>query len=172
MQNRRSTEVIAEFFAHGYRVSGSFDARQRTLGDMIYDINTSYLTVENAYVSSIQQPGEISINYPIAVINKTDLTFVLTIETEDALRRDQRYGSYLGLKLTPIFITLPFFELKGFLRMPGRFDPLVLLSSGSERFVTLVDVTARTTFDSEISFQGGAALVNKPQISFVGLEKL
>lgn len=172
MERRQRTNVVADFFAHGYRVSGAFDVRQRSLGDAIYDNTTAYLVIENAYVSSIRQAGEIAASHPIAIVQKEQLSFALAMEVNDILRRDQKYGSYLGLQLIPIFLTLPFFDLNGFLRMPGRLDPRVLLSSSSERFLTLVDVTARTTFEPEISFQGAAALVNKTEISFLGLQSL
>ncbi len=172
MERRQRNSIVADFFANGYRVSGSFDARQRSLGDATYDNTTSYLTIENAYVSSIRQAGEITANHPIAVVVKDNLTFALTMDTNDALRRDQKYGSYLGLQMVPVFVTLPFFDLQGFLRVPGRLDPRVLLSSSTERFLTLVDVTAHVTFEPELSFQGAAALVNKTHISFLGLQAL
>ena len=172
MERRQRNNIVADFFAHGYRVSGSFDARQRSLGDAMYDNTTSYLAIENAYVSSIRQAGEITANHPVAVIVKDSLTFTLTMDVNDTLRRDQKYGSYLGLQLVPIFLTLPFFDLRGFLRLPGRLDPRVLLSSSTERYLTLVDVTAHVTFEPDLSFQGAAALVNKSQISFLGLQSL
>lgn len=172
MESRQRSSVVADFFAHGYRVSGAFDTRQRSLGDVVYDSTTSYLMIENAYVSSIRQAGEITSNYPIAVVLKEYLTFALTMDVNDTLRRDQKYGSYLGLQLVPIFLTVPFFDLTGFLRVPGRLDPRVLLSSTTERYLTLVDVTAHVTFEPELSFQGAAALVNKTEISFVGLQSL
>ncbi|HOC21864.1 MAG: hypothetical protein GYA30_02435 [Chloroflexi bacterium] len=171
-RKQHTTTIVADFFADGYRVSGAYDARQRSLGDAIYDSTTSYLTIENAYVSSIRQAGEITGSYPVAIIVKDALTFVLSMDLNDTLRRDQKYGSYLGLQLVPIFLTLPFFDLQGFLRLPGRLDPRVLLSSTTERFLTVVDVTAHVTFEPDLSFQGAAALVNKSQISFLGLQSL
>jgi len=170
MDTRLRKEMVADFFAHGYRLSGTFDARQRSFGDAIYDRTTDYLTVENAYISAIGKPAEINTSRPLAVIAKNEISFVLIMDENDALRRDQKYGSYLPPKIVPVLITLPFFELQGHLRMPGRLNPKILLGSQTESFLTVFDVTARTTFDSAISFAGAAALINKVKIGFLGLE--
>ncbi len=172
MNVRLRKEVVADFFAHGYRLSGTFDARQRSFGDAIYDRTTDYLKVENVYISSIGNPAEINISRPCAIIAKNEVSFVLIMDENDALRRDQKYGSYLPPQIIPVLISLPFFELKGHLRIPGRLEPRTLLSSQTESFLTLLNVTARTTFDSAISFAGAAALVNKTKIGFLGLESL
>ncbi len=163
-------QIIADFFAHGYRVSGNFSARQRSLGDAIYDVTTSYLTVTEAYFSVVTNPADIASNYPSATIVKKNLSFAITSNTEDSLRRDQRYGSYLKLKPTGVFITLPSFEIRGYLRIPGRIDVLMLLGTQTEDFLTLIDPVARCSYKPEISYQGGAAIINKRHISFLGLE--
>ncbi len=172
MENRQRLQTPAEFYAHGYRLSGTYDARQRTLGDVLYDNTTSYLTIENAYFSPIELPAEITASYPVAVIAKNELSFALTLNSDDALRRDQKYGSYLALKLMPIFITLPGIEIKGMLRFPGRFDPRVLLHSQTESFITLMDVTIRLIANPQVSYQGAAAVISKAKISFLGLDSL
>ncbi|HDQ34742.1 MAG TPA: hypothetical protein ENN14_00325 [Chloroflexi bacterium] len=164
--------IVVDFFAHGYRVSGNYKARQRPLGDAIYDNTTSYLMVEDAYFSTVTKPADITASYPVATIVKQNLSLALTGNTDDALRRDQKYGSYLGLKLIPVFITLSAFELKGSLRIPGRLDVRVILSTQTETFITLVDVTVRSTYKTDVTFTGGAALVNKTHIGFMGLQSL
>lgn len=168
----KTGQVVVDFFAHGYRVSGNFNARQRSLGDAIYDSTTSYLTVEDAYFSIVTSPADITSSYPIATIIKANLSFALTVSQEDALRRDQKYGSYLGLKTVPVFITLSAFEIRGHLRFPGRIDVRVLLGTQTESFLTILDPVARCTYKPDISYEGGAALINKAHISFLGLESL
>ncbi|MGC9397790.1 MAG: hypothetical protein ACP5HM_01485 [Anaerolineae bacterium] len=167
--NTNRAQIPVEFFSFGYRLSGTFDARKRSLGDVVYDTTTAYLTIQDAYISPVTRPAEISANYPKALIIKAELTFVLTMDKNVALRRDQQYGSYLGPQLKSVFITLPFFEIRGELRMPGRLDPRVLLSSQTERFITLMDVTARTTSNPEITYEGATGIVNKSKISFIGM---
>jgi hypothetical protein len=172
MNRSKFAKVPTEFFSFGYRLSGTFDARKRSLGDVIYDTTTAYLIIQSAYISPVDRPAEISAHYADAIIIKSELSLVLTMQEDVALRRDQQYGSYLGPQLKPVFLTLPFFEVTGQLRMPGRLDPRVLLSSQTEGFVTLMDVTARTTSNPDITYEGATGIVNKSKISFMGIKDL
>ncbi len=169
MRNQNRSQTPAEFFSQSYRLSGTFDARHQSLGDLLYATTSAYLMVNNAYISPIDYPSHISADYARALIIKESLTFALTPYKDDALRRDQKYGNYLGPHLTSIFITLPHFEISGDLRLPGRFDPRVLLSSQTEGFITLLNVTAQMASNPEIAYRGEAGIVNKNKISFMGL---
>lgn len=172
MNNRNRAQVQVEFFSYGYRLSGTFNARSYSLGDGIYDTTTAFLIVKDAYISPVDRPSQMSANYAEAILVKEELSFALTTNKETALRRDQQYGSYRGPHLEPVFLTLPFFEITGELRMSGRLDPRVLLSSQTERFVTLLDVTARTTSNPDITYEGAASIINKSKISFMGMKSL
>ena len=172
MRNRNRSQTPAEFFSQSYRLSGTFDARQQSLGDLLYSSTSSYLTVENAYISPINHPSRISADYSSAIILKKSLTFVITAYKDDGLRRDQKYGNYLGPQLTTVFITLPHFEITGDLRIPGRFDPRVLLSSQTESFLTLLNITAQVASNPEFTYQGEAGIVSKNKISFMGLNDI
>lgn len=164
VQNR---QIIADFFAHGYRVSGAFVGGNRSLSDVVYDLNTDFLLVQDAYLSPITDPAKISGYYAQTTLLKASLDFVLTIDPKDGLRRDQRYT--LSTQSFEICMTVPFFEIRGKLHLPGRiFEPRVFLSSEAGQFITLLDVTARCTFSPDVSYQGGAALVSRRGISFLG----
>jgi hypothetical protein len=170
MVNKGKKQSTAEFFAFSYRLSGTYDNSKQSLGDALYESSTAYLMINDVYISPIDRPAEISANYNNAVIVKRGLSFMLTMDKNVALRRDQKYGSYLGIKLTPVFLTLPFFEVRGDLRLPGRFAPRVLLSSQTEGFLTLMNVTAHPSSDPTITYEGEAGIVNKAKISFMGLD--
>lgn len=167
IQNR---QVVADFFAQGYRVSGAFVGGNRSLSDVIYDLNTDFLVIQDAYLSPITEPAKISAYYAQTTLLKANLDFVLTIDPKDGLRRDQRYA--LGTYSFEICMTVPFFEIRGKLYLPGRvFDPRVFLSSEAGHFITILEVTARCTFNPDVSYQGGAALVSRKTISFLGEQK-
>ncbi len=169
MRSSRGTESLVEFFIDGYRISGTFTVRTRTLGDAMYDSTTSYLTLREAYVSPIGEPGKITARRGETVLVKERVAFALTMEMEMALRRDQHYGSYRGPQFQPVYLTLPFFELEGLIRLPGRVDPIALLSSRTEAYLTLVQVTARLTLHPDITYHGEAALVNKRMVGLMSL---
>lgn len=169
MDNPSYSLTPVEFFSRNYRLSCSIDTHRRSIGDILYDQTSSYVFVDESYISPIHYPSRISIDYPNAIIVKDSLTFVLTANRDSVFRRDQKYGQYLGPSLKKVLIALPYFELEGELLLPGRTTPQVLLSSTTEGFITILDVKARVTSNPEIIYEGEAAVVNKHQISFVGL---
>ncbi len=164
---QRTNKVVAEFFSQGYRMSGTYVVTKRPLADEIYDPTTNYLQLEEAYLSPIMDPAKISAYYALTLFDKSNLDFVLTLDKKDGLRRDQAYG--MGTFQLSICLTVPFFEITGQLFLVNRnFNPRIYLSSDAGIFITLLDVTAHSTFNPDISYQGGAALINRAHISFFG----
>ena len=159
--------ISAEFFAQGYRVSGTYSVVTRCLADEIYDPTTNYVELHNAYVSPIMTPARISAHYRQAIFDKENLDFILTLEQRDGLRRDQRFG--LGRYSYDIFLTVPFFEVHGELRLvTQKLDPRLFLSSEAGTFITLLNVVAHSTFNPEVSYEAGVALVSRTKVSFFG----
>lgn len=159
--------VSAEFFAQGYRVSGSYVATLRALADDVYDPNTNYVELRDAYVSPIMSPARISAHYKHAIFDKDNLDFILTVDPHDGLRRDQRYG--LGRYAFDTFLTVPFFEIHGELRLTTqKFDTRLFLSSEAGSFITLLNVVAHSTFNPAVSYEAGVALVSRTKVSFFG----
>jgi len=163
----KPNRVVAEFFAQGYRLSGTYVSMKRLMADEIYDPTTNYLTVEDAYLSPIMDPAKISAHYNVALFDKSNLDLVLTVDKRDGLRRDQTYG--LGQYHFPIYLVVPFFEVFGTLYLTTRhFTPRIYLSNEASAFITLLDVTVRSTFNVDTSYTGGAALINRTSLSFFG----
>jgi len=158
--------AIVDFFSQGYRISGSLQVRDRSLADLIYDQTIGFIVVRKAYLSPIVDPAKISAYYT-AVMTKGNLDFALTRTEEEGLRRDQRYTlSHYRYRLS---LTVPFFEIQGTLHTSTRvFDPRVYLSQEASHFITLFDVTAWCTFQPELSYKGGAALIARSKVSFLG----
>lgn len=164
---QRVNKIIADFFAQGYRVSGTYVVSKRPLADEIYDPTTNYLQLEEAYLSPIMDPAKISAYYALTLFDKSNLDFVLTLDKKDGLRRDQTYG--MGNFQLSVCLTVPFFELTGHIYLLNRnFNPRIYLSTDAGAFITVLDVTAHSTFNPDISYQGGAALINRAHISFFG----
>ncbi len=159
--------ISAEFFAQGYRVSGTFYIVTRPLAEVVYDPTTDYIALHEAYVSPIMKPAEISAYYEDALFDKSNLDFLLTVDQREGLRRDQRFS--LGKYVFKIFLTVPFFEIQGDLRLLTRkLDARLFLSSEAGTFITLLNAVARCTFNPEVTYQGGVALINRTRIGFFG----
>jgi hypothetical protein len=162
-----TNKITAEFFAQGYRLSGTYVSMKRLMADEIYDPTTNYLTVEDAYLSPIMDPAKISAHYNVVLFDKSNLDLILTVDMRDGLRRDQTYG--LGTYQFSIYLIIPFFEVSGTLYLSTRhFNPRTYLSNEASTFITLTDTTIQSTFNTKISYTGGAALVNRAHLSFFG----
>jgi hypothetical protein len=160
-------QIVAEFYAQGYRVSGTFVATPHPLPEVVHDPSTNYLLIRDAYLSPITDPAKIGAYYADTVLIKSKLDFIMTMDPKDGLRRDQRFG--MGNYSFNLCLTVPFFEIRGRLQTLNRsFDPRVFMSSDAGPFITLLDVTAHCTFNPDASYQGGAALISREKISFLG----
>ena len=167
MQRPNQIQTVADFFSQGYRVSGMFVSDNRTLSDVVYDITTNYIRLQDAYLSPITDPAKISAYYRTTLLNKARLDFVITIDQKDGLRRDQRFSR--GQYRFNIFLTVPFFQVTGILHSITRgFNPRSYLGSDAGSFITLLDVTATCTFNPNVQYKGGAALVSRDNIGFFG----
>jgi hypothetical protein len=161
---KRRGWVTADFFTHSYRVSGSVDVRRLPLADQLNDRTTSYLMLEDAYVSPIDRPGDITASYTVAALRKENVTMAVLAHKEDGLSKKHSYGSYFGTSLRNVFITVPQFEVRGFLQTVGKFDLHALLATGTDRFMPLLDGTTFASLKPEIQFDGGTILVNKDAV--------
>ena len=167
----RTGWLAADFFTHSYRISGHVDISRRPLADMLNDRTTSFVQLEDCYVSPIDKPGEIIASHAASGLTKANLTLVLVPTRDDALARKQTYGSYLGTYLRKVFLTVPSFEIVGYLRLAGRVDLRRLLSTDAGEFIPILDGRVRASIRPDISFTSGGVLVNNRHIGAFCLEE-
>lgn len=168
---RRRGRVTVDFFTHSYRLSASVDVRRLPLADQLNDPATSYLVMEDAYVSPIDRPGDITANYATAALCKENITMAVLASKEDGLAKKQSYGSYFGISLTSVFITVPQFEVRGYLQTVGKFDLHSLLATGTDRFMAILDGTTFASLKPDIQFDGGVILVNKAAVGVMCVQE-
>jgi hypothetical protein len=165
MQERLSTaRLIVDFFVHCYRISGRLDVRKSKLADQLNDRTTAFLQLEDVYVSNIEHPAHITASHPTSVLRKQNVTAVVVAQQDDGLPREHSYGSYLGGYLNRAFITIPFFEIEGDLRLSGKLDLRAVLATGTDSFVPILDGRMMSSAHPDIVFTGGAILVNRDHI--------
>ncbi len=160
----RTSWLTADFFTHRHRLSGRLDVRHKKLADQLNDMTTSFIELEEAYISNINHPADIIANYTSVILRKPNLTAVLVAQQEDGLRRDQSYGSYLGTYLRPVFLTTTSLEITGQLRLSGKLDLRTVLTTGTDAFISILDGEMRVALLSDVIFTGGIILVNKDQV--------
>jgi len=167
----RTSWLVADFFVHSYRISGRVGVRHRKVADQLNDHTTAFLQLEDAYISNIEHPADITASHAKSVLCKQHITAVIVPRQEDGLPREHTYGSYFGTHLRRVFITVPAFELEGYLRLSGKLDLRTVLTSGTDEFVTILDGQMRASLRPDVTFTGGAILVNKAYIGAFWVEE-
>jgi hypothetical protein len=154
----------ADFFTHSYRISGRVNVRQQKLADQLNDHNTSFLLIDDAYVSNSQQPADIAASHTSAILYKRNIIAAVVPRQEDGLPREHTYGSYFGVYLRKVFVTVPFFEIEGYLRLSGKLDLRTVLTSGTDDFIVILDGQMKSSVRPDVTFTGGAVLVKKEHV--------
>ena len=165
MQERLSSAwLMGDFFTYRHRLSGRVDVRHNKLAAQLNDPTSAFLALEDTYVSNVERPADIVANYTTSILRKQNITAVVLANQEDGLLREQTYGSYFGTYLRRLFITVPSFEVTGYIRLSGKMDLRTVLTSGTDAFIPVLDGEMRSAIRPDIVFSGGAVLVNKEQI--------
>ena len=167
----RTTWLVADFFTHGYRISGRVDVRHQKLADQLNDHTTAFLQLEDVYVSNIEHPADITASHASSILCKDNVIAVVVARQEDGLPREHTYGSYFGTYLRKVFFTIPSFEIEGYLRLSGRLDLRAVLTSGTDNFTSILDGQMRSSLRPDVTFTGGAILVNKDHIGAFWVEE-
>jgi hypothetical protein len=165
MKDRLSSAwLMGDFFTYRHRLSGRVDVRHNKLAAQLNDPTSAFLALEDTYVSNVERPADIVANYTTSILRKQNITAVVLANQEDGLLREQTYGSYFGTYLRKLFITVPSFEVTGYIRLSGKLDLRTVLTSGTDAFIPVLDGEMRSAIRPDIVFTGGAVLVNKDQI--------
>ena len=165
-----SSWLVADFFTYRHRLSGRVDVRYNKLAAQLNDATTSFLELEDAYVSNVERPADIVASYTTSILRKNNITAAVLSRQEDGLLREQTYGSYFGTYMRKLFITVPSFEVTGYIRLSGKLDLRTVLTTGTDAFVPVLDGEMRSSIRPDVVFSGGAILVNKDHIGVFCLQ--
>jgi hypothetical protein len=145
--------------------------RYSKLPAQLNDSSTSFLQLEDAYVSNVLRPADIVASYTQAILDKRHITAAVVARQEDGLLKEYTYGAYLGTYLHRVFITVPSFEIGGNLRLSSKLDLRTVLTTGTDNFVVVLDGEMKAAIRPDVTFNGGAILVNKEYIGAFCVEE-
>jgi hypothetical protein len=155
--------LTADIFADSHRISTQMSLRGRPLSDVLNDPNTSYLELDIAYVSRIDHPGEILADYSLSIVRKDRLTFIVVANMGDMALK-QNPALKMGMRLWPVFVTVPGFEITGQIEAPSNLDLRTLMAIGVERFIPVFDGKATLAMNQSVQFGGELVLINKTAV--------
>ncbi len=168
MSQLGARRLTADIFSDTHRISTQMSLRGRILSDVLNDANTSYLELDIAYVSRIDHPGEILADYSLSIVRKDRLTFVVVAALSDMALK-QNPALKVGARTWPVYITVPGFEINGFIHAPLNIDLRALMATGVERFIPVFDGKATLSMNQSMQFSGELILINKTAVEVLCL---
>ncbi len=156
--------LTAEFLLESDRVSGQVNVRARPLIDQLDDATTSFLELKDVYLSPITHPSELSQSFPAITLRKAGIHLAVLARFEDGLSRHQAYGSYLGNVPHDVLLVTSRYQVRGRVVLPPKMQLQAVIAAEAARFLLVSEATAILTDHPEISFTGGAILVNMGQV--------
>ncbi len=166
----RTTRLMTDFFTQSYRISGRVDVSTRKLADQLEDRTSSFLRLQDAYISNIEHPADIVASHTTSVLRKEKIIAAVVSREEDGLSRKYTYGSYLGSHVQRAYLIVPAFEIQGYLRLSGKRDLRAMLAGG-DRFLPILDGNMKFSVRPDITFTGEVILVNRVHIEALWKEE-
>jgi len=158
--------ISADFLTSDYRISCRIAVPAGGLNSLLMDPLNSYLELEDAYISRINNPGEIVAHYQLAAMRKENILFIILSRREDGVPQ-RSSGSYLKTIEKNAFLTIPSFEIRGKVETDAKAAPRDILVQVAGRFVPIYDATAAVATNPEITFGGKVILANKERVETI-----
>ena len=154
--------VTADFFTDSHRFSASVVVYKRRLVDVLADRMTNFLDLVDVYASRNNNPGEIVHTYQRGSLVKEEINFIVLSSEAQAISKERFYSPSRTSR--QIFLTVPFFEIRGLFQWMGELDIKKLMATDIQKFLPILEVNATNPFYPEFNFQGPTALINKAKI--------
>lgn len=128
--------VAVDIYTAAYRVSGQTLTRFTRVADIVNQIASTHLVIEQATVSEYTDPtGTLGAHQVLVTVD--EILFVLAAETGGAARPEMR----IQKRAVRAQVGLPPFRLTGSVHVPQGSRPADGLLNVSERFLPMTDVT-------------------------------
>ena len=158
--------IDVDLFTDAYRVSGKVAVGTGGIHSELGDPSSDFLELKQAYVSRIHQPGDIVASYGQAAFRKNSINFILLNDRRDGIPTGSAHGPsvFTRGRPTPVFLTVPSFEIHGEIMYDGKATPGAVLVHSIGRFHPIFDADAAASLYPEISYSGDLILVHKERI--------
>ena len=167
---RRMLQV--DFFTHAHRLSTQVNVYGQPLADQLNDPRVSWIELESAYISRIEQPGEIIADYTLSALHKDNIAFaMISGATEGAIKKVAYTSGFYAKRLHQVFAATGSFEITGHIELMGKIDLYSLLIASTERFMPVLGITATISLFPTTHFSAGMVLINKDALEVFCIEE-
>ena len=173
MAARLSRHLInLDLFTDAYRVTGSAMVGTSGLHGELGNPNTSFLKLEDAYISRIHQPGEIVASYKTGAFRKDNINFIILQNRRDGIPMSTQHARSIYSRGRPanVFLTVPSFEIQGEIQYSGKMEPREILVQTLGNFQPIFEAKASASIYPDISYSGDLILVHKERIGIFCLD--
>ncbi len=166
---RFSQQLISlDIFTDAYRVTGHAKIGSGGIHAELGNPNRSFMDLEDAYVSRINQPGEIVGSYNETAFRKDNINFIVLQNKRDGLPVSS--SIYTRGRSINIFLTVPSFEIRGEIFHEGRLMAADIIGKSHGQFLLIFSGRASASLYPDISYSGDLILVHRARVGIVGLE--
>lgn len=125
-----------DVYTSGYRVSGNMATRFSRVGDIVNQLSSSHVVVEQATVSEYADPTA-TLGALQVLVSLDEILFLVADETDGAARPEMR----IPKRPVRAQLALPPFRLTGAVHVPQGSRPVDGLLNAADRFLPMTEVT-------------------------------
>lgn len=168
----RNQLIQTDMFTDAYRVTGRVLVGVGGIHAELANPNSSFLELQDAYISRIHQPGEIVAHYKVAAFSKDNINFIVLQDRREGIPVGTQHGRsiYTRGRTIGAFLTVPSFEISGEIMHDGKVDPRDILVKSVGHYLLIFSAKASASLYPEISYSGDLILMQKEQIGIFCLD--
>lgn len=151
--------VAVDVYTAAYRVSGQTSTRFERVSDIVNQVTSTHLIVEEATVTDYADPAG-TMSGPRVLVTLAEILFVIA-DTEGADRSGTRPEMRIPKRPVRAQVALPPFRLTGLVHVPPGSRPVDGLLNASDRFLPMTDVTVACGAHPELARTAGAAAMQR-----------
>jgi len=158
--------IHLDLFTDAYRVTGSATIGVGGIHAELANPNSSFLEIQNAYISRINQPGEIVTSYTVAAFRKNNINFIVLQDRRVGIPVGTQHGRSIFTRGRPIhtFLTVPSFEIVGNTIHEGKVTPRNILVKSTGNYLLIFEAKASASLYPQIAYSGDLIMVSKDRI--------
>ena len=162
----KGAPINLDLFTDSYRVTGYTTVGVGGIHSELSNPNSSFLEIKDAYISRINQPGEIVTSYNIAEFRKDNINFIVLQDRRVGIPVGTQHGRSIFTRGRPVsaFLTVPSFEIVGEIIHEGKATPRDIMVKSTGNYLLVFAARASASLYPEIAYSGDLIMVSKERI--------
>lgn len=153
--------IPAEFLTVNHFIFGQALVSNTGMLGLLSDSTTSFIELSDASIARIVKPDKV-INYSTSMSLVKNRTVCICLGKPDYIgSATLARSSFTRVYQYPVQITTPVYEIQGTLEWAGRFDFSIVMSEGTNPFLTLYDARISASLFPALNIETPVLLFNR-----------